>query len=140
MRLVYANTRNIKAIGGSGLKEKMAGAKNLAFAAQNYIEEHSAEKFSLQEMADALFVNGSYLLRTFKRYTNMTPLCYHHQVRCAKAKELLVHTDQSITEVGEAVGFVTSSHFSHIFKKVEGCTPSEYRTLHRQAPPHRPWI
>ena len=44
-----------------------------------------------------------------------------------KAKELLRRPDVSISDVGEAVGFVSSSHFSHVFRKTEGCTPSEYR-------------
>ena len=113
------------------MKEKQSSGKNLSAAAQHYIEEHITEKFSLQKMADALFVNGSYLLRTFRRYTGMTPLSYHHSVRCLRAKDLLLHTDQSITEIGETVGFVSSSHFSHIFRKTEGCTPSEYRKQHR---------
>ncbi len=93
------------------------------------MDAHSAEKFSLEEMAKALFVNGSYLLRTFKRHTGTTPLDYHHQLRCAKAKELLAQADLTVSQVGEAVGFVSSSHFSHIFRKTEGCTPSEYRRL-----------
>ena len=131
MQLVYANQLRIirKA---SVLKEKQPSGKSLSKAAQHYIEDHITEKFSLQEMADALFVNGSYLLRAFKRYTGMTPLCYHHLVRCSRAKELLLHTDQSITEIGEAVGFVSSSHFSHVFRKTLGCTPSEYRKQHRR--------
>ena len=109
------------------MQGKQGSGKDLTKAAQNYMETHSAERFSLQEMAGALFVNGSYLLRTFKRNTGMTPLSYHHRIRCSRAKELLVQTDQTISEVGEAVGFATSSHFSHIFRKTEGCTPSEYR-------------
>ena len=109
------------------MKEKQAGGKALSDAAQAYMEAHSEEKFSLEEMARALYVNGSYLLRTFKRHTGMTPLSYHHQLRCAKAKALLAQTDLSISQVGEAAGFVSSSHFSHIFRKTEGCTPSEYR-------------
>ncbi len=107
--------------------KKQTSSEALAQAAQNYIDKHSKEKFSLQEMAGAFFVNGSYLLRTFKRHTGMTPLNYHHLVRCRKAKELLLQTDKSISEVGEMVGFVSSSHFTHIFRETEGCTPSEYR-------------
>ena len=110
--------------------DRQSGEKDLSKAAQEYIEAHSAERFSLQEMAGALFVNGSYLLRTFKRRTGMTPLHYHHRIRCQKAKELLARTDRSISDIGEAVGFVSSSHFSHIFRKTEGCTPGEYRRLH----------
>ncbi len=115
------------------MKDRKPVEKDLSGAVQDYIEAHSTERFSLQEMASALFVNGCYLLRTFKRRTGMTPLHYHHQVRCRKAKELLVQTDRSISEIGEAVGFVSSSHFSHIFRKTEGCTPSAYRFLNKTA-------
>ncbi len=115
------------------MEEKQPEEKDLSQAARAYIEAHSAEKFSLKEMAGALFVNGSYLLRTFKRRTGMTPLSYHHRVRCQKAKELLVRTDQTISQIGEAVGFVSSSHFTHIFRRTEGCTPSEYRVRNKPA-------
>ena len=111
-------------------KQQNSGSA-LAEAAQHYIETHSKEKFSLEKMAKALFVNGCYLMRTFKRHTGMTPLNYHHLVRCEKAKELLLQTNMSISDVGETAGFVSSSHFSHIFRKTEGCTPSEYRSLHQ---------
>ena len=109
------------------MKERQSSGKALSEAAQAYMEAHSADKFSLEEMAKALYVNGSYLLRTFRRHTGMTPLYFHHKLRCGKAKELLAQTNRSISEIGEAVGFVSSSHFSHIFRKMESCTPSEYR-------------
>lgn len=100
---------------------------DLALAARRYIETHSAEKFSLQAISDALFVNGSYLLRVFKARTGQTLLGYHNYVRCEKAKALLRRDDVSISQAGEMVGFVSSSHFSHIFKKLTGTTPTEYR-------------
>lgn len=99
----------------------------LTDAAKLYIETHSAEKFSLQAVADALFVNGSYLLRAFRAYTGHTLLWYHNHIRCEKAKELLVDLDLSISKVGEEVGFVSSAHFAHVFKKMTGVTPTEYR-------------
>ncbi len=116
------------------MKEQTSG-EALTKAAQSYIEAHSGEKFSLDEIAGALYINGSYLVRVFKRSLNMTPLSYHHLVRCRKAKELLLQTDASVAEIGETVGFVSPSHFSHIFRKTEGCTPSEYRTLHKRGGP-----
>ena len=112
------------------MNARSSSGKRLSEAAKAYMEEHSAEKFSLDEMAKALFVNGSYLLRSFRQQTGMTPLSYHHMIRCQKAKELLLTTQLSISQVGETVGFVSSAHFSHIFRKTEGCTPSEYRKQH----------
>ncbi len=115
------------------MKDQQSGEKDLSKAAREYIEAHSSERFSLREMAGALFVNGSYLLRVFKRGTGMTPLHYHHLVRCQKAKELLAQTDRTISEIGETVGFVSSSHFSHVFRKTVGCTPGEYRIRNKPA-------
>ncbi len=99
----------------------------LVKAAIDYIESHSAEKFSLQALSEALFINGSYLLRLFKSRTGQTLLGYHNRVRCTKAQALLRDTELSISEVGEAVGFVSSAHFSHVFKRTTGMTPTECR-------------
>ena len=108
--------------------------RDLTQSAMDYIEAHSAEKFSLQAMAEAMFVNGSYLLRVFKANTGHTLLWYHNHVRCEKAKALLDTRERSISRIGEDVGFASSAHFSHVFKKMTGMTPSEYRDSPRQAP------
>ena len=70
----------------SRLERRRARGRAIRKAADAYLQAHSAEKFSLEEMACALYVNGSYLLRTFRRNTGITPLTYHHQLRCARAK------------------------------------------------------
>lgn len=99
----------------------------LVLAAKEYIEAHSPEKFSLKKMSEALYINGSYLLRQFKSHTGQTLLEYHNAVRCERAKELLRDTPMCISGIGEAVGFVSSAHFSHVFRKVTGTTPTAYR-------------
>ncbi|MBR2572312.1 MAG: helix-turn-helix transcriptional regulator [Clostridia bacterium] len=99
----------------------------LVQAAKEYIEAHCLEKFSLKKISGDLFVNGSYLLRLFKSQTGQTLLEYHNRVRCDKAKELLLNTRLCISEIAEAVGFVSSAHFSHVFKKITDSTPTSYR-------------
>ena len=106
--------------------------KTLSAAAKAYVEAHYTDKFSLQAVADALFVNGSYLLRVFKANTGHTLLWYHNHVRCERARQLLVGTDKSVSQAGEEVGFVSSAHFSHVFKKMTGMTPSACRSAGRQ--------
>lgn len=104
------------------------GAKQeLVLAAQRYIEQHSAEKFSLQALSGALYVNGSYLLRTFRENTGNTLLWYHNHMRCEKAKQYLQQSEITISQAGEMAGFTSSSHFSRIFKKMTGVTPTVYR-------------
>ena len=112
-------------------RKRGSSGEMLTQAASEYIEAHCREKFSLQSLADSLFVNKSYLLRVFRKHTGYTPLAYHNHLRCKRAKELLVSTGEEISEIGEMVGFVSSAHFSHVFRKTEGCTPTEYRLNHR---------
>ena len=106
---------------------RINAGERLSKQAAFYIREHSEQKFSLEKIAGALFVNGSYLSRVFRRETGHTLLWYHNHIRCEKAKELLARSDLSLTEIGNAVGFVSPAHFTHVFKRTEGCTPSAYR-------------
>lgn len=106
---------------------RTTAGKRLAQQAGYYIREHSEQKFSLSGIASALYVNGNYLARVFKRETGRTLLWYHNAIRCEKAKQLLDETDLSVSEVGSAVGYVSSAHFSHLFKKMTGIAPSDWR-------------
>jgi len=97
--------------------------------AEAFIRMHFADKFSLTEIAGTLHVNACYLTRVYKACTGRTLLWYHHYVRCEKAKELLANQELHISQVGELVGFVSSAHFSHIFRKMTGVSPREYRSV-----------
>ena len=99
----------------------------LVQAAKEYIEAHCPEKFSLKKMSGALFINGSYLSRQFRSHTGQTLLEYHNSVRCERARDLLRDSQMCISEIGTRVGFVSSAHFSHVFKKITGLTPTSYR-------------
>ena len=104
------------------------GAKyELSERAKQYIAEHYREKFSLDHIAESLFVNKIYLSKCFKEITGTTLLKYSNQVRCEEAAKLLNETDLSIEVIGNRVGFATQSHFAHIFKSIYDCTPSEHR-------------
>ena len=105
---------------------RTTAGKRLAQQAGHYIREHSEQKFSLSGIASALYVNGNYLARVFRRETGRTLLWYHNAIRCEKAKQLLDETDLSVSEVGSAVGYVSSAHFSHLFKKMTGIAPSDW--------------
>ena len=107
--------------------DRTAAGKRLALQAAYYIREHSEQKFSLSEIAGALFVNGNYLARVFKHETGHTLLWYHNAVRCENAKKMLIETNLSVAEIGSAVGYISSAHFSHQFKKMTGFSPSEWR-------------
>ena len=97
--------------------------------AVEYIQEHYKESFSVDDIADSLFINKSYLMREFKKNTGMTLLQYLNITRCEAAKKLLSDTDICIESIAYEVGYVTASHFTKIFKNVAGASPSKYRRM-----------
>ena len=108
---------------------RTTAGKRLARQAAYFIREHSEQKFSLSGIAGALFVNGNYLARVFRRETGRTLLWYHNAIRCEKAMQLLAETELSVSEVAASVGYISSAHFSHLFKKMTGVAPSDWRDL-----------
>ena len=109
-------------------EETCSGARReLADAAEQLVRERYTQKFSLDALADAVHVDKSYLLRTFKKMKGTTLLAFHNQVRCEAAKELLARPELPISSIASSVGFVSPAHFSQIFKKYTGTSPSDYR-------------
>ncbi|MBR0514513.1 MAG: helix-turn-helix transcriptional regulator [Clostridia bacterium] len=107
--------------------DRLSVGERTAYAVADFIEAHYREKFSLQTMAGSLFLNESYLVRIFRKHTGYTPLAYHNHLRCERARELLEHSRKSISDIGEETGFVSPAHFTHVFRRTEGCSPTEYR-------------
>ncbi len=100
---------------------------NLVMQVQRYIEEHFQEQITLKAIAKVFYTNMYYLSHLFKEVSGFTFKEYLILQRISKAKELLVHTNQSITDVAMSSGFGNVSHFIRIFKNNEGMTPLQYR-------------
>lgn len=45
------------------------------------------------------------------------------------AKDRIVNTNQSVSEIAYGLGFQYAQHFSRLFKKNVGCSPNEYKKL-----------
>lgn len=95
----------------------------------DYLDEHYAEDISLEKVADVAGFSKFHFSRLFKQcsgYNFYDYLCYR---RIKSAETLLLKPGNSITEVALQSGFSSLSTFNRTFKKVKGCTPSEYRDL-----------
>jgi len=91
------------------------------------LEKNYLQPYSLDSLAESLHINKHYLLRTFRMIMDETPLQYHNRYRCEKAKELLRKPELSVFYIAMETGYNSASHFSRVFDRIEGCTPSEYR-------------
>lgn len=93
-----------------------------------YLEDHYAEKISLDQIAENMYLSPFYISRIFKSETGDTPIRHLINIRLEKAKELLENDwNGSIQEVSARVGYDDAYHFSKLFKKRYGIPPSEIR-------------
>jgi AraC-like DNA-binding protein len=77
-------------------------------------------------------LSSSYLRDLFKRREGIALLEYVGKARLALAKRLLTETDDSVRSICDQAGFINYSYFFTYFKKMTGCTPSEYREGERR--------
>ena len=92
---------------------------------QKYIEEHYMDKLTLQQIAQDIHANGSYLSRLYKMKTGQNLFDIINKKRLEKAKEY-IRQGNKIYEIAQKVGFDDVSYFSRVFRKYEGCSPREY--------------
>lgn len=92
-----------------------------------YIQEHFSEKISVEMIAGAANISVRECGRCFQNRIGMSPGNYLNDYRVRSAAELLLSTEDSITEIAEKCGFSSGGYFGKSFLKMIGCTPKEYR-------------
>ncbi len=92
-----------------------------------YIQRHYKDKVTLAEIAASGNVSKSTCLVLFKKYLKDTPTNFLIGYRLKQAMKLLKTSDLNITEIALDVGFNGASFFAETFKKIYGCSPSEYK-------------
>lgn len=94
----------------------------------NYFEDHYSEKISLDQIAENMYLSPFYISKIFKSETGETPIRHLIDIRLENAMELLEGGWQgSIQEVAARVGYDDAYHFSKLFKKRYGISPSQAR-------------
>ncbi len=92
----------------------------------NYLEDHYNEKISLDQIAENMYLSPFYISKIFKSETGDTPIRHLINIRLEKARDLLVNGyEGSIQEIAAMVGYDDAYHFSKLFKKHYGITPSQ---------------
>ena len=93
-----------------------------------FIAAHYKENISLNHIAEEVKLQPTYLCRSFKEYTDKTPVEYINAMRIEEACKLLSQTDKRISSIVDELGFKDPGYFARVFKKYTGSKPSEYRS------------
>jgi len=119
-------------------KQGIQGTKvDLVSQAMRYLQEHYADRVTLDELAGLLDCSVSYLSRKFKQTVGKSPIDYMIALRIDKAKELLLNTDATLQEIAESVGFSDDSYFNRMFKKQVGLSLGQFKAKVQNNPADR---
>jgi AraC-like DNA-binding protein len=91
------------------------------------LEERYGEPWTLEQLAAAAHLSRTSLLRVFRKATGQSPIDYLIGLRIEAAMRLLRQSDATVTHIAMESGFSDSNYFARQFRRVCGCTPSEFR-------------
>lgn len=95
--------------------------------ATQYFHENYNSPVCIRDYAAQRHMSECWFIRSFRQVTKVTPMQYIVSLRITNARNLLDHTNYSVSRVAEAVGYDNALYFSRLFKKHVGLSPSEYR-------------
>lgn len=122
----------IKEYSDPKIRKSNSGSLTIVEKAENYIEMNFAEDISMEEIARKIHVHPSHLMRAFKKEKGLTISTFRNLRRMKEAKELILNSNLSMTEIAIMVGFSNPQYFSKFFKEVEGITPVEFKKLKKK--------
>ena len=96
----------------------------------DYIYDNLHYKITVNAIAEYLNMSPSYLSKLFSKEVNMSISTYIKEQRLIAAANMLIYTDNSISEISEYFVFSSQSHFTTAFQNKYGITPKKYRDQH----------
>lgn len=93
----------------------------------NYIEDNLHNAISVDKLANLVHFHPNHFIRFFKNQTGTPPMQYIRKLKLEKAKDYLLETKLTLTEIACSLGFYDQFHFSKEFKEYTGYAPSEYK-------------
>jgi len=95
-----------------------------------FIEDNCLRNIRLRELAALAELSESYFSHAFKASTGVTPHQWQMKARIERVKILLRNRDLSLTEIAAETGFSDPAHFTRMFRRQAGVSPSAWRRAH----------
>ena len=95
------------------------------------IRDNISNSVSPAEIAEQLGLGYSWFRKAFKKYAGISPAQFQLQIRLQRAKDLLLNTNQSVSEIAYELTFDTPGQFSTFFRQKANMTPKEFRSTGR---------
>jgi len=104
---------------------------------ESFIEKltcNCAEQWSLNSMANACHLQRTQFSELIKKFTGESPMNLLNRIRIKKARELLMTTDMSITEIAFQCGYNSSQYFAKVFHHLVDMSPRNFRSITKNNP------
>ncbi|KKI93542.1 hypothetical protein WQ54_02720 [Bacillus sp. SA1-12] len=95
----------------------------------NYMEKHMDEPIGITEIVDSIGISVSLASAIFKKEKNETIYGYFTNMRMKRAADLLVNTNEKISDIAIKVGYQHENSFIRAFRKCNNITPGKYREV-----------
>ncbi len=127
LSLLFGQLGQAIALPGGALPWGLGPIHPAVVRAMRMLEADVARNWTLTGLASELHLAPGYLVRLFKGATGLPPMAYLAQLRAEHAAVLLMHSDDSVTGIGRAVGWPDQSNFARRFKAHYGLSATSYR-------------
>lgn len=127
-QMVYNAVRNATAEQRVSLQSRKGIRNEHLINAIQIMNDRISDPISPSIMAHELGISSRQLERLFGKYLNTSPKKYFMDLRLHRARNLLLQTEASVTDVAMACGFESPGHFSRVFKTAFGMPPLQMRT------------
>ena len=92
-----------------------------------FLEENVSEKLRFPDVAKHFNLSPSILKRSFRKQKGCGIMEYFTKLKIDAAKQMIRESELNFTEIAAELSFCSSQHFTAVFRRVIGMTPSEYR-------------
>lgn len=113
--------QNMTRYESTDIADKIESSKQL-------MRRHAGDGLSPESVARELGLGYSWFRRVFKQYVGISPAQYQLQIRYLRARDLLLGSDMTITEIAYDLGFSSVNQFSTFFSQHSGVSPRQFRT------------
>ncbi|WP_420089582.1 AraC family transcriptional regulator [Paenibacillus apiarius] len=112
--------------------ERLNRCRDSVLASIDFVQKHYREEIRLDQICRHASLSKTNFCDVFKAYTGKTFNEYLNDLRLRHATEQLLKPDVTVAEACRAVGFRDLTHFSRMFKKCMGVSPSHFRKISRR--------
>jgi AraC-like DNA-binding protein len=100
--------------------------------ALEHLSGHPASPVCVSELAGAANLSVSHFCSLFRQATGTSVMEYVRRLRMARARELLLTTDEAVASIAAAVGYTDPFYFTRQFRRVNGTSPTSFRKAREQ--------